>query len=92
IAQSTAVPAFLLVKVLAPAFYSRQDTRTPVKSAVASVLVNALCTVLFLGAALALTDAGRAALAKTGGDWLEALGHVPGLHALLALAIAVAGW
>ncbi|EEF93411.1 hypothetical protein CATMIT_01961, partial [Catenibacterium mitsuokai DSM 15897] len=30
-AQSTAVPAFLLVKVLAPAFYSRQDTKTPVK-------------------------------------------------------------
>ena len=92
IAQSTAVPAFLLVKVLAPAFYSRQDTRTPVKSAVASVLVNALCTVLFLAAALAWTDAGRAALAKAGGDWLDALGQVPGLHALLALAIAVAGW
>lgn len=92
IAQSTAVPAFLLVKVLAPAFYSRQDTKTPVKSAVAAVLVNAACTVLFLGAALAWTDPGRAALAKAGGDWLDALGQVPGLHALLALAIAMAGW
>ncbi|MFT4255972.1 MAG: murein biosynthesis integral membrane protein MurJ [Pseudoxanthomonas sp.] len=92
IAQSTAVPAFLLVKVLAPAFYSRHDTKTPVKSAVASVLVNALCTVLFLAAALALTEAGRAALAQAGGNWLDALAEVPGLHALLALSIAVAGW
>jgi len=92
IAQSTAVPAFLLVKVLAPAFYSRQDTRTPVKSAVVSVLVNALGTVLLFAAALAWTDAGHAALAKAGGNWLDALAHLPGLHALLALAIALAGW
>ncbi|MGO4774241.1 lipid II flippase MurJ, partial [Lysobacter sp. 2RAB21] len=43
-AQSTAVPAFLLVKVLAPAFYSRQDTKTPVKSAVVSVPSFASCS------------------------------------------------
>lgn len=92
IAQSTAVPAFLLVKVLAPAFYSRQDTRTPVKAAVASVAVNGLCTAVFLGAALAFSEAGRAALALSGGSWLRALAEVPGLHALLALSIACAGW
>ncbi|MBT2746165.1 MULTISPECIES: murein biosynthesis integral membrane protein MurJ [unclassified Lysobacter] len=91
-AQSTAVPAFLLVKVLAPAFYSRQDTKTPVKSAVVSVLVNLASTVLLLLAALYLTDAGQAALAKTGGDPREALGEIPGAHACLAAAIAIAGW
>src|SRR3546814_7913858 len=48
VAQATAVPAFLLVKVLAPAFYSRQDTKTPVKAAVASVAGNALFTVVLL--------------------------------------------
>lgn len=90
--QSIAVPAFLLVKVLAPAFYSRQDTRTPVKAAVVSVTANVVFTALFFVAVLWLTDAGQAALAKTGGDAFAALKHLPGTHALLALAIALAGW
>jgi putative peptidoglycan lipid II flippase len=90
--QSIAVPAFLLVKVLAPGFYSRQDTRTPVKAAVVSVIANALFTVLLFGGVLWFTDAGQAALAKTGGQVFAALEHLPGTHALLALAIALAGW
>jgi len=91
-AQSIAVPAFLLVKVLAPAFYSRQDTKTPVKSAVVSVIANAVFTVSLLLGLLYLTDAGRSALAAAGGHLFDALGHVPGAHACLALAIALAGW
>jgi putative peptidoglycan lipid II flippase len=91
-AQSVAVPAFLLVKVLAPAFYSRQDTRTPVKAAVVAVLTNALCTLVFFLALLYGTEPGRQALQATGGDLKLALGQVQGAHALLALAIAVAGW
>ncbi|RDZ28960.1 murein biosynthesis integral membrane protein MurJ [Lysobacter silvisoli] len=91
-AQSLAVPAFLLVKVLAPAFYARQDTKTPVKSAVVSVLVNLGATVSLLLAALYLTDAGQAALARSGGDLRMALGQIPGAHACLAAAIALAGW
>lgn len=91
-AQSVAVPAFLLVKVLAPAFYSRQDTKTPVKSAVVSVIANAVFTVSLLLGLLYLTDAGRSALQAAGGQLFEALGHVPGAHACLALAIALAGW
>lgn len=91
-AQSIAVPAFLLVKVLAPAFYSRQDTRTPVKAAVVAVLTNAFCTLLFFAALLYGTQPGRQALQAAGGDLKLALGQVQGAHALLALAIAVAGW
>ena len=34
------VPAFVLVRVLSPAFFARQDTRTPMKYALASVVVN----------------------------------------------------
>ena len=90
--QSIAVPAFLLVKVLAPAFYSRQDTRTPVKAAVVSVIANLLFTLLLFAGLLWFTDVGQAALAKTGGRWFAALEHIPGAHALLALAIALAGW
>ena len=92
IAQSTAVPAFLLVKVLAPAFYSRQDTRTPVRAAVVAVLANALCTVGLFAGLLHASPAGQAALAAAGGDWRQALAGIHGSHALLALAIAIAGW
>jgi putative peptidoglycan lipid II flippase len=91
-AQSIAVPAFLLVKVLAPAFYSRQDTRTPVKAAIVAVLTNALCTLLFFAAMLYGTEPGRQALEAAGGNLKNALGQVQGAHALLALAIAIAGW
>ena len=90
--QSIAVPAFLLVKVLAPAFYSRQDTRTPVKAAVVSVIANIVFTALFFTGVLWFTEAGQTALAKTGGDGFAALEHLRGTHALLALAIALAGW
>src|SRR5690606_7392062 len=92
VTQSLAVPAFLLVKVLAPAFYSRQDTRSPVRAAVVSVLVNAASTLLFFAILVYGTDTGRQALAAAGGHPIDALGMVPGAHALLALAIAVAGW
>jgi putative peptidoglycan lipid II flippase len=92
VAQATAIPAFLLVKVLAPAFYSRQDTRTPVKAALVAVLGNALFTVLLMLALLAFTGVGQAALAAARGDVLDALGRTPGAHAALALAIGLAGW
>ncbi|WP_332311034.1 murein biosynthesis integral membrane protein MurJ [Stenotrophomonas sp. SY1] len=91
-AQSLAVPAFLLVKVLAPAFYSRQDTRTPVKAALASIAINIICTIALFVGLLWFTPLGQSAMAAAGGDWLEALKKVEGAHALLALAIAVAGW
>jgi putative peptidoglycan lipid II flippase len=39
-AMSIGVPAFMLTKVLAPAFFARQDTRTPMRAAVITVLFN----------------------------------------------------
>ncbi len=45
-AMSIAVPAFMLTKVLLPAFYSRQDTRTPMRAAIATVFINVALTVL----------------------------------------------
>lgn len=90
--QSTAVPAFLLVKVLAPAFFSRQDSRTPVRAAVVSVLVNAVSTLVLFGLLLYATQVGREALAAAGGDPARAIAGIQGTHALLALAIAIAGW
>ena len=34
------VPAFVLIKVLAPAFFAREDTKTPMRYALVSVVIN----------------------------------------------------
>ena len=39
------LPAFILVKILAPGFYSRQDTKTPVKIGLISIAANMLLNV-----------------------------------------------
>lgn len=39
-ATSLAVPAFMLSKVLLPAYFSRQDTVTPMRAAIATVFIN----------------------------------------------------
>lgn len=52
-AFSVGVPAYVLIKVLTPGFYARQDTKTPVRLAVISMLVNLagnLLSVLMLNA------------------------------------------
>jgi putative peptidoglycan lipid II flippase len=68
-AYAAGLPAFVLIKVLAPAFFARQDTATPVKVAVAAMAVNLFLTLVLMqflahvGIALATTVAG----------WLNAL-------------------
>jgi putative peptidoglycan lipid II flippase len=49
------LPAFISVKVLAPGFFSRQDTKTPVKAAMASLISNMFLNALFVGSALYFT-------------------------------------
>ena len=44
-AMSIGIPAFMLSKVLAPAFYARQDTRTPMRAALWTVAANVLLTI-----------------------------------------------
>ncbi|HRA03432.1 MAG TPA: lipid II flippase MurJ, partial [Thermomonas sp.] len=39
------IPGFMLSKVLAPAFYARQDTKTPMRAAIWTVAVNVALTV-----------------------------------------------
>ena len=34
------VPAFVLIKVLAPAYFAREDTKTPMRYALVSVFIN----------------------------------------------------
>ena len=48
IAYALGLPAFIFIKVLAPGFYSRQDTKTPVKIGVVAMLVNIALNLSFL--------------------------------------------
>jgi len=69
IAYAVGLPAFVLVKVLAPAFFARHDTKTPVKVAIVSLATNLLLTLVLMrffahvGVAVALSAAG----------WLQAV-------------------
>jgi putative peptidoglycan lipid II flippase len=47
-AYALGLPAFVLVKVLAPAFFARGDTATPVKIGVAAVALNLAMNVAFM--------------------------------------------
>ncbi|HWK46766.1 MAG TPA: murein biosynthesis integral membrane protein MurJ [Stellaceae bacterium] len=68
-AYAVGLPAFVLVKVLAPGFYARHDVRTPVRAALVSLVVN---IVLTLALALPLAHVGNA-LATTIAGWVNAL-------------------
>jgi putative peptidoglycan lipid II flippase len=46
-AMSIGIPAFMLSKVLAPAFYARQDMKTPMRAALLTVAINVALTVAF---------------------------------------------
>lgn len=48
-AFSLGVPAYVMIKVLTPGFYARQDTRTPVRLAVVSMLVNLVGNLALIG-------------------------------------------
>src|SRR5229473_1853187 len=68
-AYAAGLPAFVLVKILAPGFYAHRNTATPVKVAVAAVMVNFVLTIglmqflAHVGVAVALSVAG----------WMQAL-------------------
>ncbi|MCY4642484.1 MAG: murein biosynthesis integral membrane protein MurJ [Gammaproteobacteria bacterium] len=47
-AYALGLPAFILIKVLAPGFYSRQDTKTPVKIGVVAMLCNIILNLVFV--------------------------------------------
>jgi len=47
-AYALGLPGFMMVKVLAPGFYSRQDARTPVRIGIIAMLVNMVLNVAFV--------------------------------------------
>jgi putative peptidoglycan lipid II flippase len=47
-AYALGLPGFILIKVMAPGFYARQDTRTPVRIGIIAMLANMALNVLFV--------------------------------------------
>lgn len=87
-ALSFGLPAFALVKVVAPAFYARQDTKTPVRAGVVAMIANMVLNIVFVGALFALWSTPD----QVGDGWFVAIAKVPGLHMGLALASALASY
>ena len=87
-ALSFGLPAFALVKVVAPAFYARQDTKTPVRAGIVAMIANMVMNVVFVALLFSLWHT-----PEQGGDgWLDSIAKVPGLHMGLALASALASY
>lgn len=85
---SFGLPAFALVKTVLPAFYARQDTRTPVRAGLVSMVANMVFNVglLALMYVLWVPDAAKA------GGVMAALAAVPGLHFALGIASALSSY
>jgi putative peptidoglycan lipid II flippase len=77
-AYAGGLPAFVLIKVMTPGFFARQDTATPVKVAVAAMATNLVLT-LVLGLVLPFRHVGIASATSIAG-WVNALSLMVLLH------------
>lgn len=85
---SFGLPAFALLKVVLPAFYSRQDTRTPVRAGVAALVANMVFNFVLL-AVLYQVMVPEALKAQ---GVIAALAAQPGLHLALGIASALSSY
>jgi len=85
---SFGLPAFALVKIVLPAFYARQDTRTPVRAGIASLVANMVLNGLFLWVLYLMWVKPEVRAQGV----LAALQQTPGLHLALGFASAAASY
>ncbi len=85
---SFGLPAFALLKVVLPAFYSRQDTRTPVRAGVVALVAN----MVFNFALLAVLYQVMVPDALKAQGVMVALAKQPGLHLALGIASALSSY
>ncbi len=75
-AYAIGLPAFIAVKVLAPGYYARQDTKTPVKIAIMAMVSNMGLNLLFVGTLVAMEFKGPhtgLALASSASAYINAI-------------------
>ncbi len=87
-ALSFGLPAFVLVKVVLPAFYARKDTSTPVRFGIVAMVMNMVFNVILVALLFMLWHKPE----DMSAGWLVALSKVPGLHAALGLASALSSY
>lgn len=85
---SFGLPAFALVKTVLPAFYARQDTRTPVRAGLASMVANMVFNIALLALLVALWVPEEARQEGV----MATLARVPGLHFALGIASALSSY
>ncbi|MQP76820.1 murein biosynthesis integral membrane protein MurJ [Stenotrophomonas sp. MYb238] len=85
---SFGLPAFALLKVVLPAFYSRQDTRTPVRAGLVALVAN----MVFNFALLAVLYQVMVPEALKAQGVMAALAAQPGLHLALGIASALSSY
>ncbi|MBV6890386.1 murein biosynthesis integral membrane protein MurJ [Xanthomonas vasicola] len=85
---SFGLPAYAMIKVLLPAFYARQDTRTPVRAGVAALIAN----MVFNFALLAVVYQIMVPPELKAQGVMQAMGKQPGLHLALGIASALSSY
>jgi putative peptidoglycan lipid II flippase len=88
IALGFGVPAIALTRTLMPAFYSRQDTKTPVRAGVVTLIANMALNFVFIALLFQL-------LAPPGvreSGWIRGMSRVPGLLVGMAIASSVTNY
>jgi putative peptidoglycan lipid II flippase len=76
IAYAAGLPSFVMIKVLVPGYFARQDTKTPVRIAIVCLTVNVALNLILMGP---LGHVGIA-LATSLSGWLNAALLARGLH------------
>jgi putative peptidoglycan lipid II flippase len=90
LAYSVGLTGLILVKVLAPSFYARQDIRTPVKIAILSLIATQLMNLFFVGAAHPVVAYALTHIPERARGAVESIFPGTFAHAGLALSIGLA--
>jgi putative peptidoglycan lipid II flippase len=95
-AYTLGLGAFMLVKVLAPGFYARQDMKTPVRIGIIAMVTNMVLNMLFVFPLMWWFEMGHVglALATSVAAWLNAALLYRGLHrvGILVLEASAKQW
>ncbi len=75
VATAIGLPAFIMIKVFSPAFFAREDTKTPMRFAIISMVVNIIgsLALFFLFRSLGILPHIGIAIAGTIAGWINAI-------------------